>query len=158
MANKELYLTNEGAKKLKEELEHLKKVKRPELSARLRHAISMGDLSENADYIATKEEQAFLEGKILELEITLRDATIIENGGDSDRVEIGSFVKIVEADEEPLEYQIVGAKEADPRNGKISNESPIGQALVGKKIGEKALANTPGGTIEYTVIEIIYKP
>jgi transcription elongation factor GreA len=152
---KELFLTPEGADKMRSELSVLKDVKRPELSARLRHAISMGDLSENADYIATKEEQAFLEGKIQELETILREAIIIEETGVSDRVELGSVVRIIDGDSEMLEYKIVGVKEADPRNGKISNESPIGQALLGKKKGEVAIASTPAGEIKYKVVEIL---
>lgn len=155
MEKKDVYLTPEGAEKFAAELEHLKKVKRPELSARLRNAISMGDLSENADYIAAKEEQAFLEGKILDIEMTLRDATIIESTGKSDRVEVGSVVRIAEQDQAPLEFQIVGAKEADPRNGKISNESPIGRSLIGKQQGESALAETPAGVVQYTILEIL---
>lgn len=155
MSKNNIYLTPEGAAKLRVELDHLINVKRPELSKRLRHAISMGDLSENADYIVTKEEQAFLEGKIQELEATLRDAIIIENSGRSDRIELGSIVRIAEGDGELLQYRIVGAKEADPRNGRISNESPIGQALLGKKVGEVAVSNTPAGDITYKILEIL---
>lgn len=155
MSKNEVYLTPEGAEKLRDELDHLKNVKRPDLSKRLRHAISMGDLSENADYIVTKEEQAFLEGKIQEIEATLRLATIIESNGVSDHIGLGSVVRISEGDGEPLEFRIVGAKEADPRNGKISNESPIGQALLGKQKGEVAIANTPAGEFEYTILEIL---
>jgi transcription elongation factor GreA len=155
MLKKEFFLTPEGADKIRAELNVLKDVKRPELSARLRHAISMGDLSENADYIATKEEQAFLEGKIQELETILREATIIEDTGVSDRVELGSVVRITDGNSEILEYKIVGVKEADPRNGKISNESPIGQALLGKQKGEVATANTPAGMIEFKIVEIL---
>jgi transcription elongation factor GreA len=155
MSKNNIYLTPEGAAKLRVELDHLINVKRPELSKRLRHAISMGDLSENADYIVTKEEQAFLEGKIQELEATLRDAIIIENSGRSDRIELGSIVRIAEGDGELLQYRIVGAKEADPRNGRISNESPIGQALLGKKVGEVAVSSTPAGDITYKILEIL---
>lgn len=155
MEKKDIYLTPEGAKKLQTELEHLIHVKRPELSARLRQAISMGDLSENADYIMAKEDQAFLEGKILDIQATLREATIIESTGKSDHIKVGSVVRIVEGDQAPVEFHIVGAKEADPRNGKISNESPLGQALLGKQQGEIAIANTPAGEIQYKILEIL---
>jgi len=155
MEKKDIYLTTEGASKLKSELEHLINVKRPELSKRLRHAISMGDLSENADYIMAKEDQAFLEGKILDLQATLREATIIESTGKSDHVQVGSVVRIAEGDQEPVEFHIVGAKEADPRNGKISNESPLGQALIGKQQGDIAVAKTPAGEIQYKVLDIL---
>ena len=155
MEKKDIYLTTEGASKLKSELEHLINVKRPELSKRLRHAISMGDLSENADYIMAKEDQAFLEGKILDLQATLREATIIESTGKSDHVQVGSVVRIAEGDQEPVEFHIVGAKEADPRNGKISNESPLGQALIGKQRGDIAVAKTPAGEIQYKVLDIL---
>jgi len=158
MGKKDIYLTPDGAEKLRIELEHLKNVKRPELSARLRHAISMGDLSENADYTAAKEDQAFLEGKILDIEATLREAIIIERSGKMDRVEVGAVVRITEEDQEPLEFHIVGAKEADPRNGKISNESPIGSALIGKKEGDTVLVKTPSGEIQYTLLEILEEP
>jgi len=155
MEKKDIYLTTEGASKLKSDLEHLINVKRPELSKRLRHAISMGDLSENADYIMAKEDQAFLEGKILDLQATLREATIIESTGKSDHVQVGSVVRIAEGDQEPVEFHIVGAKEADPRNGKISNESPLGQALIGKQQGDIAVAKTPAGEIQYKVLDIL---
>ena len=155
MKNSKVYLTPEGAAKIQEELRHLKNVKRPDLSKRLRHAISMGDLSENADYIATKEEQAFLEGKIQDLEATLRAAEIIEKSLDSDLIELGSVVRIADEMDEHIEYRIVGAKEANPRNGTVSNESPIGQALLGKRVGDIAIANTPAGEIKFKVLEII---
>lgn len=155
MEKKDIYLTTEGASKLKSELDHLIKVKRPELSERLRNAISMGDLSENADYIMAKEDQAFLEGKILDIQATLREATIIESPGKSDHVQVGSVLRIAEGDQEPVEFHIVGAKEADPRNGKISYESPLGRALIGKQQGEVAIAETPAGEIKYKVIEIL---
>jgi transcription elongation factor GreA len=157
MKNNETFLTAEGAAKLRDDLEYLKNEKRTELSKRLRHAISMGDLSENADYIATKEEQAFLEGKIQELEATLRAATIIENSGQSDRIEVGSVVRVSEEGGDSYEYQIVGAKEADPRNGKISNESPIGQALLGKRKDDAVLIRTPSGETTYKILEILAK-
>lgn len=149
------YLTAEGAVKLKEELEHLTTVKRTELAQRLRSAIEMGDLSENADYIAAKEEQGFLEGKILELTHTLKNAEIISDDlKNGDEVSVGSTVTIQEDDFPTEIYQLVGSKEADPRNGRISNESPIGKALLGQKKGDKVLVETPNGSIQFKIISI----
>ncbi|MGD2161744.1 MAG: transcription elongation factor GreA [Anaerolineales bacterium] len=152
MRKQEFRLTPEGAEKMKTELEHLKGEGRNELAKRLRHAISMGDLSENADYIAAKEEQAFLEGKIQELETILRNAVIIEKSFNG-VVDLGSHV-VVEEDGRRYNYDLVGIKEADPRNGRISHESPIGKALMGKSAGEKAVAETPAGEISMQIIEI----
>jgi transcription elongation factor GreA len=148
----EQYLTAEGAAELRKELDYLIKEKRPALAAQLKEAISQGDLSENADYIDAKEQQGFLEGRIQYLENLLRYATIIDD--DSDRkapaeVALGCEVTIVAEDEPEETYRIVGAAEADPRNGKISNESPMGAALLGHKKGEKVTVHTPGG--EWTV-------
>lgn len=143
----EQFLTAEGAAELRAELEYLITVKRPELAARLREAIGQGDLSENADYADAKEQQAFLEGRIQYLENLLRHATIIDegNGKAPSRVEVGCEVTI-EPEGEPAEtYRIVGAAEADPRNGKISNESPIGAALLGRRKGDTVQVQTPGG-------------
>jgi transcription elongation factor GreA len=154
MPKKDIFLTPEGAAKIEDELNFLRDVKRPELSARLRHAISMGDLSENADYIVTKEEQAFLEGKIQELEVTLREATIIENSGSSNHIDLGCTVRILEDGDETLEYRIVGAVEANPREGKISNESPLGQALMGKQKGDTVVSSTPAGEIKYKILDV----
>lgn len=137
---------------MKAELEHLRGEKRVELAKRLRHAISMGDLSENADYIAAKEDQAFLEGKIQELETILHNAVIIEKS-ENGVVDLGSHV-VIEQSGETFSYHLVGVKEADPRNGKISHESPIGKALMGKAVGEKAVAETPTGQISLKIIEI----
>lgn len=151
----EQYLTYEGAQNLREELERLKGPERDELAKRLRSAIQMGDLSENADYHAAKEYQAFLEGKIQELEFVLKNAVIIEemevNRG---IVTVGTKVTIQEADYPPETYDIVGAKEADPKNGRISNESPFGSALLGGKEGEEVIAKTPGGQVNLKIIKI----
>jgi transcription elongation factor GreA len=147
--NNAIYLTKEGLEKIKEELEYLKTEKRAEISHRLEIAISHGDLSENADYDYAKQEQAFTEGRINTLEDSLRRAVIIEHDGRTDRVRIGSTVTIAEDgyDDEPETYCIVGAHEADPSKGFISNESPIGQALLGGKVGQVVTAHVPAGAL-----------
>lgn len=152
--NEEILLTEEGAKKLRKELEELTGSKRLDLAKRLKHAVEQGDLSENADYITAKEEQAFLEGRIQELEAILRSATIVQKPASTDRVDIGSTVVVSPDGKEPETYQIVGAKEANSRDGKISHQSPFGRALRGKKVGEVAVAEAPNGSIELKVLEI----
>ena len=152
---KEHYLTAEGEKRPREELAQLKGPAREELAQRLRAAIQMGDLKENADYIKAKEDQGFLEGRIQELEYILSRATIIEeNGNGFDAVDVGATVTVQEEDYPPEVYYMVGSKEADPSNGKISNESPIGQALLGKKVGDLVTVTTPGGDLQLKVLEI----
>ncbi len=149
------YLTADGAARMKAELAQLKSVARDEISKRLRAAIQMGDLSENADYSKAKEDQAFLEGRIQELEYILNNAIIIdEDKGNREIVEIGATVTIQEGDYDPETYFLVGAKEADPRNGRISNESPFGKALLGAKKGETVSAETPGGTVKLKILKI----
>jgi transcription elongation factor GreA len=151
----ELFLTSEGAAKLKAELEELKGPKRQEMAKRLRSAIQMGDLSENADYIKAKEDQAFMEGRIQELEYLLKNATIVDvNGMQTDTIQVGSCVTVQEGNEPEERYCLVGAKEADPRQGKISNESPIGQALMGAHVGDEVTANTPGGKLKLKILKI----
>ncbi len=151
----EQYLTYEGAQSLREELARLKGPERDELARRLRSAIQMGDLSENADYHAAKEYQAFLEGKIQDLEYVLRNAVIIEElEGDRGVVTVGTKVTFQEGDYPAETYDIVGAKEADPKNGRISNESPFGSALLGGKEGEEVIAETPGGQVSLKIIKI----
>ncbi len=150
------YLTADGLKRLKDELENLKGPGREDLSRRLRAAIQMGDLSENADYIQAKEEQGFLEGRIQELTAILSNVVIIEeNLANREKVDIGARVTIQEEGFDDLEtYQVVGPKEADPRNNRISYESPIGRALLGKKIGELAIADTPNGQFIFKIVSI----
>jgi transcription elongation factor GreA len=151
----EQYLTVEGVQQLREELEQLVGPKREELAKRLKSAIEMGDLSENAEYIAIKEEQGFVEGRIQELQAILRNAVIIEQNGDGyDNVDIGAKVTIQEGDAPPEVYHLVGSQEASPSNGRISNESPIGKALMGKKVGDQVVVKTPGGTLEFKVLNI----
>ena len=147
------YLTPEGEARLKAELVDLTGPRREELAQRLRSAIQMGDLSENADYHKAKEDQAFLEGRIQELEAILRSAVIIEKKL-SGVVEVGSHVTIQEEGFDPETFHMVGAKEADPRNGRISNESPIGSALIGHKIGDVVEAQTPGGKMKFRILKI----
>ena len=148
------YLTPEGEAKLKAELEELKGPRRQELSVRLRSAIQMGDLSENADYHKAKEDQGFLEGRIQELEHLLRNVVTIEKNTSKDIVGVGSHVTIQEGNFPSETYHVVGAKEADPRNGKISNESPIGRALMDHKVGEIVEAETPAGKIKLKILKI----
>ena len=153
--NEEHYLTKQGEQRLREELEHLQGPMRDDLARRLRSAIQMGDLSENADYITAKEEQGFLEGRIQELKFILRHATIIEeNGHNFESVEVGATVTIQEENYPPEAYFLVGSKEADPGNGRISNASPIGRAIMGKKIGDIVDVETPGGVIKFKIIKI----
>jgi len=153
MTHQPTYLTKEGEKKLQAELAELTGPRRQELAQRLRSAIQMGDLSENADYHKAKEDQAFLEGRIQEIEAVLRMAIIIEKTH-SDVVMVGSHVTVQEDSFDPESYDLVGAKEADPRNGKISNESPIGRALLDHKVGDVVEAETPGGKLRFKILKI----
>ena len=150
----EIFLTPQGADSLKQELDHLISVKRVELAARLRDAIKQGDLSENADYISAKEEQAFLEGKIMEIQQTLKRATIVRQASADGSVGIGNYVTVIEDGGDPEVFILVGSKEANPREGKISHESPIGRALMGKRVGDRAQAETPGGAIVFEILKI----
>jgi len=153
--NEPSYLTPEGHARLKAELDELRGPKREELAARLRSAIQMGDLSENADYHKAKEDQSFLEGRIQELEYILGNVVIIEEkSGAKNTVVIGSHVTIQEEDFPPETYHLVGAQEADPRNGRISHESPIGSALLDHKVGDVVEAKTPGGSIKLKILKI----
>ncbi len=150
----ELYLTPEGADKLRKELAELKGPRRTELAARLKHAVSQGDLSENADYISAKEDQAFLEGRIQELDTILKDATVVDPDSRSNNVMVGSTVVIQNEGNAEETFYIVGEKEADPRNGKISHKSPIGKSLMGKGVGDVAVAETPGGKLEFKILSL----
>jgi len=147
------YLTSEGEAKLRAELAELTGPRREELAKRLRSAIQMGDLSENADYHKAKEDQGFLEGRIQEIEAVLRTAVIVEKKY-SDVVTVGSHVTVQEDSFDPETYHVVGGKEADPRNGKISNESPIGSALMDHKVGDTVEAETPGGKLKLKILKI----
>jgi transcription elongation factor GreA len=154
--NKEVLLTEEGLAKLKEELEVLKTEKRHEVAERLKEAIAQGDLSENSEYDAAKEEQAFTEARIVTLENMIRNAKLItQDIRDRTIVRIGAKVTIQELPEGDVEsYTIVGSAESDPLSGRISNESPIGSALIDKKVGEIVDVPVPSGTIQFKVVEI----
>lgn len=152
---KEVYLTQEGLDELKRELEYLKFEKRPEVINALKDARALGDLSENAEYDAARQEQAIVEGRIVELEAMIENAVVIEKKA-TDEVGIGTKVKIEYIDDnETDEYSIVGSKEADPFSNKISNESPIAQAIMGLKVGDIAHVSSPNGQYDVKVLEII---
>jgi transcription elongation factor GreA len=154
-AQKKVYLTPEGREELREELQELVNVKRPALAERLRKAIAQGDLSENADYHTAKEEQSFLEGRIQEIEAVLRRAEVIEETTSSDVVSLGSHVTVVEEGGlDPETFRIVGVAEADPINGKVSHESPIGKALLGRQVQDIVTVEAPGGEIAFRITEI----
>ncbi|RIV18396.1 transcription elongation factor GreA [Alicyclobacillaceae bacterium I2511] len=156
MAEKEVLLTPEGLQKLEEELEHLKGVKRREVAERIKLAISYGDISENSEYEDAKNEQAFVEGRIMTLEKMLRNARIIHEADvNTDLVSIGSTVALrdVEFDED-VEYTIVGSAEADPASNKISNESPVGRSLLGQAVGSTVEVTVPAGTIRFQILSI----
>lgn len=149
------YLTADGLKRLQAELTELKGVRRQELSARLRAAIQQGDLSENADYIQAKEEQGFLEGRIQELEMILRNVKIIDERPQyRDLVDIGARITIQEDDFPAETYHLVGPKEANPASGRISHESPIGRALMGRRVGDQVTVEIPAGNIQLKIIKI----
>lgn len=150
----ETYLTEEGLNEIKKELEYLKLEKRPEVITALKEARALGDLSENAEYDAARSEQATVEAKIIELESMIEHAVIIKEVK-TDKVSIGNTVKIeYVGDDETDVYSIVGSKEADPFNNRISNESPIAQAIIGKKVGDIAKVASPNGEYEVKILEI----
>lgn len=148
------FLTKEGYQKLQEELEYLRTVKRKEVADRLHEALEGGELIENAEYEAAKNEQAFVEGRIQELEVLLASARIIEEGGDKNTVQLGSRVTIQEEGFEPETYVIVGAAEANPREGRISNESPIGKAILNHRVGDVVTVDAPAGTYKVKILKI----
>ncbi|MGC9400394.1 MAG: transcription elongation factor GreA [Anaerolineae bacterium] len=153
--DKPVYVTPEGLEKMKAELDELVNVKRPALAERLRFAIKQGDLSENADYKQAKEEQGFLEGRIRELQEKIRRAEIIETlDGTQEKVVLGAHVTVQEDGFEPETYHLVGPTEADPRAGKISHESPLGRALLGRKVGDTVEVKAPAGTLTFEIMDI----
>ena len=148
------FLTPEGLEKLEEELEYLRTVRRQEVAQRLRAVLEEQDILENAEYEDAKNEQAFVEGRILTLETILKSAEIIEEGGPADRVSIGSRVTVVEEEGEPETYHIVGFAEADPKTGRISNESPLGKALLGYRVGDEVTVSAPDGALYFRILAI----
>jgi len=149
------FLTREGYKKLQEELEYLRTQRRQEIAQRLHEAMEGGELIENAEYEAAKNEQAFVEGRIKELEILLATARIVDEVPSADTVQIGSRVTIQEeGSDTPEEYVIVGAAEADPTVGKISNESPLGKALLNKKAGDIVQVDAPAGSFTFRILKV----
>lgn len=150
------FLTKEGFQKLQDELEQLRTVKRAEVAERLHEAMEGGELIENAEYEAAKNEQAFVEGRILDLETLLATARVIEESrpGKNSAVQVGSKVTLREQGYDPETYTIVGAAEANPREGKISNESPIGKAIVGHLAGDEVVVETPGGTYKVKILKV----
>ncbi|KWX69381.1 transcription elongation factor GreA [Paenibacillus riograndensis] len=156
MSNEEVFLTKEGLAKLEEELRDLKTVKRKELAARLKLAISYGDLKENSEYHSAKEDQSFMETRIMILEKMLTKAQIVdESSMDLSKVSVGSLVTLNDVEySEKIEYRVVGPAEADVLNNKISYESPLGKELLGKKVGDIISVNAPMGIIQYELLEI----
>ncbi|MCR4435190.1 MAG: transcription elongation factor GreA [Clostridiales bacterium] len=156
MANKEVVLTYEGLKKLEEELEYLKGIKRREVAERIKQALSFGDISENSEYDEAKNEQAQVEGRIAQLETMLKHAKVIdEDEVNTEVVSLGSKVKLLDMEfNEEVQYFIVGSAEADPSKFKISNESPVGSALIGKKTGSIVEVTVPDGVIKFKILEI----
>ncbi len=151
--SKKYLLTSEGLLKLNEELKILVTEKRKDVIERIREAAAHGDLSENADYAQAREEQSFIEGRIQEIEDMIKNAEIIKHAANTNAVTVGSTI-VVKVNGEEKTYSIVGSNEANPTAGKISNESNVGRALLGKKVGEKAVVTTPVGDKEYEIVSI----
>jgi transcription elongation factor GreA len=151
--NRPSYLSREGLEAARRELEEMTNVRRAEVAARIHDAKEHGDLTENAEYEDAKNEQAFVEGRIQTLETMIKNATLIDEHTSTDHVQIGSTVK-VNGDDGPETFLIVGSAEAKPAQGRISNESPVGRALLGRKKGEKVLVKVPAGDFSYTIVEI----
>jgi transcription elongation factor GreA len=152
--NKPTYLSKDGLERLRAELDELVNVRRPDIAARIHDAKEHGDLTENAEYEDAKNEQAFVEGRIQQLEALIKNATIIEENHSHDHVDIGSTVTVKSTDGGEEHFTIVGSTEAKPGEGRISNESPVGRALLGKKKGEKVVVRVPAGDFTYTIVKI----
>ena len=153
MNTKTTYISKDGLDKLRAELDEMVAVRRPEIAQRIHDAKEHGDLSENAEYEDAKNEQAVVEGRIQTLEAMIKNATLIDEHTSTDHVQIGSTVK-VKGDDGPETFLIVGSAEAKPAQGRISNESPVGRALLGRKKGEKVVVKVPAGDFAYTIVEI----
>ncbi|CAM3658928.1 MULTISPECIES: transcription elongation factor GreA [Saccharibacillus] len=156
MSDKEVILTQDGLKKLEDELEHLKSVKRREVAERIKVAIGYGDISENSEYEDAKNEQAFIEGRVITLEKMLRNARIINSDEiATDVVSVGSTVQVKDLEfGDEVEYTIVGSAESNPLENRISNESPVGMALLGKSVGATVDVSVPAGVLQYTILGI----
>ncbi len=148
------FLTQEGYQKLQEELDYLRTTKRQEVANRLHEAMEGGELIEDAEYEAAKNEQAFVEGRIQELEILLANARVIEHTGVREVIQVGAKVTLQEDGNDPEMYTIVGPAEANPRNGRISNESPLGRALMDKRAGETVRVDAPGGSFTVQILKV----
>ena len=148
------FLTREGLKKLEEELEYLRTVRRAQVAERLHDAQEDGELIENAEYEDAKNEQAFIEGRIMTLEAMLSNAVIIKDDGPTGIVSLGSTVTVREGNSKPEVYMLVGAAEANPKEGRISNESPLGRALLGRRVGDEVKVSAPAGTLSFRVVAI----
>jgi transcription elongation factor GreA len=156
MADKPVFLTAEGKAKLEAELQHLITVRRPEVAQRIRAAKEGGDVTDNADYDDAKMEQAFVEGRILTIETMLKNVTMIDpsNNGSAGHIRLGSRVTVVDDDEFKETYLIVGSAEARPAEGKISNESPLGKSLIGKRAGDEVTVAAPSGILRFRILEV----
>ncbi len=154
MPEKVHYLTPDGKRKLESELEYLLTVRRAQVAERIRQAKEGGDIMENAGYDDAKNEQAFIEGRIMTLQTILRDAVVLTQPSESDTVQVGSHVTVCDDEGETSVYYIVGSTEADPVNGRISNESPVGRALLGRRVGDIVTVRTPGGNTRLTILSI----
>lgn len=154
MTNKTVFLTQEGLEKLETELQELKTVKRKEIAERIQEAKDLGDLSENAEYSDAKEEQGFIESRIMELEQMLKRVEVIATNASTGVVQIGSTVKAKDTLRTTWVFQIVGSSEADPSQHRISNESPLGKAFLNHSAGERVSVQAPGGNSEYTIVSI----
>lgn len=155
MAEKEVILTSEGLAKLEQELEQLKGVKRREVAERIKQAIEFGDISENSEYEDAKNEQAFIEGRIITLEKMLRNAKVIEPVEDNKTVQIGTKITLKDMEySDEIEYYLVGSAEADPTNNRISFESPVGSAILGKKKGDVVQVAVPAGKLKYKIMNV----
>lgn len=155
MSEQPIYVTREGLKKLEEELDYLRTVKRAEVAQRLHDAMGEGDIDENAEYDDAKNEQSFVEGRILTLETMIKNAVLIQQEGKRrDQVVLGSTITVSEEGGEPETYHLVGSAEADPRKGRISNESPLGRALLGKRVGDTVTYSAPAGMLSFRIVAI----
>lgn len=153
MNDRKTFITEDGLEKLRGELHTLKTVKRREIAQRIQEAKELGDLSENAEYVEAKNEQAFVEGRVAELEAVVKNAVIIKNDTNTGQVRVGSHVQ-VKSDGKIMTYAIVGSNESDPRSGRISNESPLGQAFLGKQVGDEVQIAVPKGTRSFQIVAI----